>query len=427
MEDHQFCALHEEITVNWTFGRIAATAFSSVVLPLTLAACMGTESAPTEAPAGFAVTPGENAVTLTWTAETNRQYWINYKVGTSVAMYESGSTSVMNATSPRILTGLVNDTTYAFILTSSQSGSPVGPATASQTATPRIAGNAWVNNSALGTKHLRGLVTGSNGTVTTLVAVGDGGTLYSGPYAYASSGAATWAAIAASPTTQDLTAAIYANSQFVAVGAAGTVITSTDANTWTLKNSVALNGTPVDLNGIAYVSRYVAVGKGGTIMTSSDLITWTQATSGTTQDLLGVAALNSTYVAFGANGTLLQSTDGLTWTAVARNTTAALRSAYYGNAIYIAVGDNGTVLTSADGTTWTAQASGTTATLNAVSYGTRFVAVGNNGTIIQSADNGVTWTTTAGASTENLYGMLSALTPTLYLAIGANGTNQVAK
>ncbi len=413
--------------MNWTFGRIATTALSSLALPLILAGCLGTESAPSVAPSGFSVTPGENAVTLSWTTEAGHEYWLNYKLGTTIALYESGNTTIMNATSPRILTGLTNDTAYAFILTSSQNGSPVGPATAPLTATPRIAGASWTANSALGSKALRNVATGSNGTVATLVAVGDGGTLFSGPFSYASASAATWTAVASSPTTQDLTAAIYAASQFVAVGAAGTVITSTDASTWTLKNNVAANGTPVDLNGIAYISRYVAVGKGGAIVTSTDLTTWTPATSGTTQDLLGVAVLNGNYFAFGAAGTLLRSTDGLTWTTLASNTASALRGAYYGASTYVVVGDNGAVLTSTDGTTWTTRAAGTTSNLNAVSYGTRFIAVGQSGTIIQSADSGVTWTATTGASTENLYGMLSALAPTLYLAVGANGSNQVAK
>jgi hypothetical protein len=419
-------APHEEITVNWTFGRITTIALSSAIA-LLLAGCLGTESAPANAPSGFTVAPGENAVTLSWATEAGHEYWLNYKLGTTITMYESGNTTIMNASSPRILTGLTNDTAYAFILTSSQNGSPVGPATATLTATPRIAGNTWTNNAALGSKALRNVATGTNGTVATLVAVGDGGTLFSGPFSYATAGAATWTAVASSPTTQDLTAAIYAASQFIAVGAVGTVITSTDASTWTLKNNVALTGTPVDLNGIAYISRYVAVGKGGVIMTSSDLVTWTPATSGTNQDLLGVAVLNSKFFAYGSNGALLESTDGLTWTTLASNTTSALRGAYYGSSTYVVVGDNGAVLTSSDGTTWTARASGTTSNLNAVSYGTRFIAVGNSGTIIQSADSGVTWTATTGASTENLYGMLTALAPTLYLAVGANGSNQVAK
>jgi hypothetical protein len=413
--------------VNWTIGRIATAAFSSLALPLLLVGCLGTESAPSVAPSGFTVTPGENAVTLSWTKEAGHEYWINYKLGTTIALYESGNTTIMNATEPRILTGLTNDTTYAFILTSSQNGSPVGPATATLTAAPRIAGASWTNNAALGSNVLRNVATGSNGSVATLVVVGDGGALFSGPFSYATDSAATWTAVAASPTTQNLTAAIYASSQFVAVGAAGTVITSTDASTWTLKSNVAVNGTPVDLNGVAYISRYVAVGKGGTILTSTDLATWTPATSGTTQDLLGVSVLNGKYFAFGAAGTLLQSSDGLTWTTLSSNTTSALRGAYYGASTYVVVGDNGAIETSTDGTTWTIRASPTTSNLNAVSYGTRFIAVGNGGTIIQSADSGVTWTATTGASTENLYGMLTALAPTLYLAVGANGSNQVAK
>ncbi|MBF0281935.1 MAG: JDVT-CTERM domain-containing protein, partial [Zetaproteobacteria bacterium] len=60
--------------------------------------------------------------------------------------------------------------------------------------------------------------------------------------------------------------------QYVAVGAAGTIVTSFDALTWTPQAPVSVQ----NLHDIAWSgSTYLAVGDAGTFITSSDAITWT--------------------------------------------------------------------------------------------------------------------------------------------------------
>ena len=61
-------------------------------------------------------------------------------------------------------------------------------------------------------------------------------------------------------------------------------------------------------------SLYVAVGANGTILTSSDGTSWTERTSGTSNDLFEVTYENSTFVTIGNGGTILTSTDATTWT-----------------------------------------------------------------------------------------------------------------
>jgi hypothetical protein len=71
----------------------------------------------------------------------------------------------------------------------------------------------------------------------------------------------------------------------VAVGVSGSILTSSDATTWTSRTS----GTTVGFTGFDYGnSIFVAVGYSGLILTSTDGITWTSRTSGTSIQLTGV-------------------------------------------------------------------------------------------------------------------------------------------
>ena len=74
--------------------------------------------------------------------------------------------------------------------------------------------------------------------------------------------------------------------KFVAVGASGRIITSSDGTFWTSRSS----GTSDMLKGVAYGNNiFVTVGESGTILTSSDGSSWTSRTSGTSQTLYGVS------------------------------------------------------------------------------------------------------------------------------------------
>ena len=52
---------------------------------------------------------------------------------------------------------------------------------------------------------------------------------------------------------------------------------------------------------------FVAVGNAGTFLTSPDGVNWTRRESGTGQPLFGVTYGNGTFVAVGYNGTIIQS------------------------------------------------------------------------------------------------------------------------
>jgi len=376
-----------------------------------------TEDAPTAAPTGLAVTAGDSSVVVTWNMEPGLTYWVFSAAAPSITRdtYKefAGARITHPATSPQLITGLVNGTTYSFLINATRGGSAAGPATTSIAAVPRLAGSVWTAGTPLGA-DLNAIAFG----VAKYIAVGAGGAVFTKGPALTDT---TWTA-ATSGVTANLNA-IVASGVLVVVGDGGAIVTSSDTVTWTAKTS----GTTVRLNGVMFgQGAYVAVGDGGTILRSTDATTWTAVTSGTTSNLYGVQLLGATMVAVGAGGTLLKSTDGgATWTAGTSGTTAALYGMVVTATRTVIVGDGGTILTSTDLTTWTASTSPTTQNLRRVVLGTQLVAVGAAGTILLSAD-GLAWTVANSGTTQDLRGLIRGVTLD-YVAVGTGGVNLSAR
>lgn len=200
------------------------------------------------------------------------------------------------------------------------------------------------------------------------------------------------------PQGNDLGSVTWNGTQFVAVGAAGTILTSPDGAEWTGQNS----GTVVDLAGVVWGdTQFVAVGKSGALLTSPDGVSWTERNSGAPPDLAAVAWSGTQFVAVGAAGTLLTSPDAVNWTARNSGTTLGLAAVAWSGTQFVAVGAAGTLLTSPDGVNWTAQNSGTTADLRGIAWnGNLFVAVGtqyDTSSFVRGRD-GVTITSTDGVN-----------------------------
>jgi hypothetical protein len=159
---------------------------------------------------------------------------------------------------------------------------------------------------------------------------------------------------------------------------------------------------------------WVTVGAGGAVFVSSDAATWTAVTSGTSQDLKGIASVvNATY----PNGIY-----------------SPLIAPTYSYSV-VAVGNSGAVTqTRVDGGiwTWTAQTPlGTGGNLNAIVASSalvptnQFMVVGDGGKAYTSPD-GVTWTPRTTTSTQNLTGLIRGYS-NQYLAWAANGTTTYSK
>ncbi|MFC3803947.1 S-layer homology domain-containing protein [Cohnella sp. GCM10012308] len=209
-------------------------------------------------------------------------------------------------------------------------------------------------------------------------------------YAFAGSLDA-WTIRSPLPTGNELNNVAYGNGIYVAVGANGAILTSTDGTNWTSRTS----GAPItSLNDVVYGNgKFVVVGNSGKILTSIDGSSWTTQDSTVTNSLNGIVYGNGVFLAVGDTGRIVTSPNGTDWTARPNSNGSALYEVTYGNGMYVAVGANGTIMTSNNLTTWTKVTNSTTTnSLSGVTYGNSlFVAVGVSGTVVTS-NNGTSWT-----------------------------------
>jgi hypothetical protein len=161
---------------------------------------------------------------------------------------------------------------------------------------------------------------------------------------------------------------LFANGQYVAVGDGcvtdyGSVFTSTDGLSWTLRNHDACGADMSELLSVAYGNGlYVAVGWMGAIYSSTNAIDWVRRSSGSLPWLSSVAFGNGRFVAVGYpdnSGTasnIFLSLDGLDWTqqrsGSATDTGSYIHSVAFGNGRFVA-SDGAIVYSSAGGRTWT--------------------------------------------------------------------------
>jgi hypothetical protein len=205
------------------------------------------------------------------------------------------------------------------------------------------AGITWTQrlNAPSGQREFDSMAT--NGT-TIYVAVSQNGILYS-----STDSAVTWASRTSGFGTTQILSVTFGNGIFVAVGASGTITTSTDGITWTARTSGVSTNT---LNCVEYInSVFVAVGAGasggtGGVTTSTDGITWTKRTTpaSTSTTLYSVTYGNGYYVAVGNFSTTagIYSTNLSTWTALPVSLPATMRFVTYQSSQFIAFDQNST-------------------------------------------------------------------------------------
>lgn len=191
-----------------------------------------------------------------------------------------------------------------------------------------------------------------------------------------------WTAVLPPPTTNTLQGVATLAGRWVAVGDAGTVLTSSNGTNW---QSRTLPGLPALSGAAAGAPGWVLSGRGGVLFFSPDTGTWSPVNSNTTNWLYRVRWLDDRFVAVGQNGTLLTSPDGQAWTARASGTAAWLTdAARVGDAFYVC-GTQGTVLVSRDTVEWTPVEVPTGKALYGLAHrGSQWVVAGVEGVILRA-------------------------------------------
>lgn len=436
--------------------------FVALVSPL-LSGCLnsGSSAAP---PSAFTSAAGDGRVVLTWTASPGVNYWLFTATDPSLTAFVwtslPNSHVYQSVASPFYMCGLLDGTQYWYAANGRINGGPGGSSSPTISATPYKVGSAWSANAPLIQNLLSpnifgvgyaSLTTCSNNTTS---AAGSFATVGASGAIFTSTDGTSWAS---QPTPSGFSSDLYAVTghaanlnnpgnpalRWVAVGAGGASVYSTDGAVWAVGRTYNLSNPA--LRSLTQVAgTFFAVGDAGTILSGTDGISWTNRTSGTANNLNGVAH-GSIYVAVGDSGTILTSANGITWMPRVSGTANILRQVSSILNTYVAVGDSGTIATSIDGgVTWTAQtitgapnlvgvaansqlasldSTGIAFTSTGIAANSRFVAVDSNGNAYTSTD-GVTWSGAIGTGAPSLNALTSSGFG--YVAAGNSGTTVTA-
>ena len=227
----------------------------------------------------------------------NGQFWIFGTVSTaaSAGLHRSiDSSSWTNVTSGLANSDIIQDMAYngsnLYVLCGRDSGGNVGKVSTS----PGTSGSTWTARSINANMfNCTGVVSsGSRWVVVGNGSASDGQVL-------TSTDGTTWSSN--SPGSFALTAVAFGVSTFVAVGDSGKIYTSpsTSGSVWTLRTS----GVATLINDVTYANGIFAACTASAILSSSDGITWTSANA-------GVAINQIEYVTFTNNGSMWVGTYG---------------------------------------------------------------------------------------------------------------------
>jgi photosystem II stability/assembly factor-like uncharacterized protein len=95
---------------------------------------------------------------------------------------------------------------------------------------------------------------------------------------------------------------------------------------------------------------FVIVGSNGSIVTSSDGNTWEKRTSPVSYHLTTTVYENETFVSVESSGAIITSPDGITWEKQSTGTSTTNYHIIHANGMFVAMGRS--TITSSDGFTW---------------------------------------------------------------------------
>lgn len=223
---------------------------------------------------------------------------------------------------------------------------------------------------------------------------------HNGKVLYTSNSGTTWTTLSTNLSTELYSLAVISGSNVVAVGKSGKIIRTTNTGaTWANVTEVR----PPVLNALYMIpssSTGFAAGNGGKIYKTTDNgVTWQPKTTGTAQDLKGIAFFNAdTGLVIGNTGVLLSTFNGgNTWNSITTGTSNNLNAIFLETSSkngYI-VGNSGTFIkTTNKGVTWSSPTNiSSSVNLKSIVFNNNVgYTVGASGKIMKSQNAGATWT-----------------------------------
>ncbi len=206
-----------------------------------------------------------------------------------------------------------------------------------------------------------------------------------------------------SGTTNDLEGVRFAGTGFLAVGANLSVLSSPEAQSWSLRASGGGVLQDVAYGGVPAV--YLVIGRDGVPISSSDGLSWNVRTESGLPALEGIAYGDGRFVAVGAGGAIRRSLNGDSWSAVESGVTVDLKDVVYSDGTFVAVGSNAILVSENGGANWDVDTfAGDTISLNAVAGDGLggFMVVGAGGQVLYSPDSSSSWEVRPGPTVSDL-------------------------
>jgi hypothetical protein len=210
-------------------------------------------------------------------------------------------------------------------------------------------------------------------------------------HCYLSKDASSWERLGKdSPTSNVINNIVWGGNQFVASTYYGELLSSADGTDWGSRIK-----TGAIFCGLAYkAGQWVYLGKAGIVYTSTDGIVWNKEANLQTTNLLALAAGDKLFMAVGNGGEVYTSPDGKIWTKRNAPESYSLTTVKWINDRFVSNGSGSTnTIMSVDGTSWSTQAwsSKQVDPLSIVSNGT--ISLGISDDFLAWSEDGQTWTT----------------------------------
>ncbi|MBI5772005.1 MAG: immunoglobulin domain-containing protein [Verrucomicrobia bacterium] len=221
------------------------------------------------------------------------------------------------------------------------------------------------------------------------------GSVTTSTYNHLVTDSADWTPRFPGPQNNPLLSVSYLNGRFVALGARGTVLTSTDGQAWTVSRLGVSETNP----SLAYGNgTYVATFQSASVFTSTDAVNWTRRAPNLGSDGRQFSSNPNAltfgggrFVAVGTLGLVVSSTDGVNWTVAPTATGDALSSVAYGAGKFVALGTSGRTITSTDGVTWS-PGPVLPESVTHLAFGSGLFVAAQSSNYLYTSPDGVAWT-----------------------------------